>query len=82
MSDDPSTTPMINIRDLSVRCGQCMNFMTLEAYDTRGDWNAYTFVCETGCDPAAARTVIEVPTHLDLFAQRHPECGGGCSTRR
>ena len=70
---------MIQIRDLSIRCGQCMNFMTLSEYDAREGWNAYTFICESGCDPAVARMVVEVPADLDLFAQKHPECGGGCS---
>ena len=66
---------MINIRDLSIRCGQCMNYMTLAAYAPRDGWNAYTYECEGGtCDAAAARTVIEVPTALDEFAIR------GCPT--
>jgi hypothetical protein len=66
---------MINIRDLSVRCGQCLNFMTLTGYEPREGWNAYTYECDTGsCDPAAARTVLEVPVALDEFAIR------GCPT--
>jgi hypothetical protein len=66
---------MINIRDLSIRCGQCMNFMTLASYAPRDGWNAYTYQCEGGsCDAAAARTVVEVPVALDEFAQR------GCPT--
>lgn len=73
---------MINIRDLSVRCGRCMNFMTLAAYAPREGWNAYTFVCDGGgCDPAASRTVVEVPAASDEFAQKHPDCGGSCGTR-
>lgn len=66
---------MINIRDLSIRCGQCMNFMTLASYEARDGWNAYTYHCEGGtCDAAAARTVVEVPVPLDEFAVR------GCPT--
>ena len=73
---------MINIRDLSFRCGRCLNFMTLTEYVPREGWNVYTFECDAGsCDPATARTVVEVPIELDEFAQRHPACGGGCSTR-
>jgi len=73
---------MINIRDLSVRCGRCMNFMTLASYAPRDGWNAYTFECETGgCDPATSRTVVEVPIERDEFAQKHPDCGGSCGTR-
>lgn len=73
---------MINIRDLSVRCGRCMNFMTMTGYTPREGWNSYTFSCEGGsCDPAQERAVVEVPIPLDEFAQRHPKCGGGCGTR-
>jgi hypothetical protein len=70
---------VINIRDLSVRCGRCMNFMTLAAYAPREGWNAYTFECDTGgCDPAVSRAVVEVPVERDEFAQKHPDCGGSC----
>jgi len=73
---------VINIRDVSVRCGRCLNFMTLTAYAPREGWNAYTFECDVGsCDPAGSRTVVEVPVALDEFAQKHPDCGGGCGTR-
>ena len=73
---------MINLRDLSVRCGRCLNFMTLSGYEPRPGWNAYTFECDAGsCDPSASRTVIEVPVELDEFAQKHPGCEGGCGTR-
>jgi len=66
---------VINIRDLSIRCGQCMNFMTLASYEPREGWNAYTYQCDGGtCDAAAARTVVEVPVTLDEFALR------GCPT--
>ncbi len=62
---------VINIRDLSIRCGQCMNFMTLASYEPRDGWNAYTYQCDGGtCDAAAARTVVEVPVSLDEFAVR------------
>jgi hypothetical protein len=73
---------MINIRDLSLRCGRCLNFMTLTEYAPREGWNTYTFQCDGGsCDPVASRAVVEVPAELDEFAQKHPACGGGCSTR-
>lgn len=73
---------MINIRDVSVRCGHCLNFMTLSEYTPREGWNAYTFECDGGgCAPAASKTVVEVPIELDEFAQRHPECGKGCSLK-
>ena len=76
---EPAGGPF-SIRDLSVRCGRCMNFMTLAAYDSRGEWNAYTYVCESGCEPSEARTVLDVPAGLDLFHQRDPGCGGGCGS--
>jgi len=65
---------VINIRDLSVRCGQCMNYMTLSGYEPRDGWNAYTYECDSGCDAALSRTVIEVPAALDEFAVK------GCPT--
>jgi hypothetical protein len=73
---------MMNIRDLSIRCGRCLNFMTLASYAPRDGWNAYTYECETaGCDAGGGRTIVEVPAEQDEFAQKHPACGGGCSLR-
>ena len=73
---------MINIRDVSIRCGNCLNFMTLAEYGVREGWNTYTFECDAGsCPPSTSRTVVEVPAEIDEFAQRHPECGGSCGTR-
>jgi hypothetical protein len=73
---------VINIRDLSVRCGQCKNYMTLAGYEPRDGRNAYTFECDAGgCEEGASRTVVEVPLELDEFGQKHPDCGKGCSTR-
>ena len=73
---------MINIRDLSVRCGGCLNFMTLASYAPREGWNAYSFECETpGCEASVHKAIIEVPVEQDEFAQKHPACGGGCSVR-
>ncbi len=51
-----------------------MNFMTLAGYEPREGWNAYTYECDSGCDAAVARTVIEVPVALDEFAVK------GCPT--
>jgi hypothetical protein len=73
---------VINIRDISVRCGNCLNYQTLTAYATRDGWNAYTYECDAeSCDPERTRTIVEVPVAIDEFAQSHPDCGGGCSTR-
>lgn len=69
----------IQIRDLSIRCGNCMNYQTLSGYSRRDAWNVYTYECEAGtCDAEKTRTLLEVPVALDVFAQRHPDCGGGC----
>ena len=73
----------INIRDLSIRCGRCGTYQTLSAWEPGDGFNAYAYECEdTGCDPAASRTILEVPTVLDLFHEAHPEssCGGACGT--
>ncbi len=73
---------MINIRDLSIRCGRCNAYQTLVGFAPGDGYHVYTYECESGgCDPAATRTLLEVPEVLDLFYQRHPEstCDGSCS---
>jgi hypothetical protein len=56
--------------------------MTLSGYEPRPGWNAYTYQCDAGsCEPSASRMVIEVPAEIDEFAQKHPDCAGGCGTR-
>jgi hypothetical protein len=68
----------INIRNLSVVCGRCHQYQTLAKFERRGDWNVYTYECETGaCEPATTRTLIEVPAALDEFANRDPNWRGG-----
>lgn len=76
--DPPSTIdytpPMLNIRNMSVKCGNCDTYQTLCGYSQRDDWNVYTYECENDvCDPAVTRTLIEVPKELDEFARRDPE---------
>lgn len=70
---------MINIRNVSVKCGQCDTYQTLAAFGRRGDgWNVYTYECENEiCDPATTRTLIEVPEDLDEFARRDTGWRGG-----
>jgi hypothetical protein len=69
---------MINIRNISIKCGNCGSYQTLSAYDRREDWNIYTYECDgTPCDPAVTRTIIEVPADLDEFARRDPEWRAG-----
>jgi len=68
----------INIRNLSIKCGNCDTYQTLSGYARREDWNVYTYECENDvCDPAATRTLLEVPVDLDEFANRDPEWRGG-----
>ena len=68
----------INIRNISIKCGVCNRYQTLSKYERRGDWNVYTYECEEGpCDPAATRTLVEVPHALDEFANRDPNWHGG-----
>lgn len=69
---------MINIRDLSIKCGNCGTYQTLSAFARRDEWNVYTFECESErCDPKVTRTLVEVPRELDAFARRDPEWRGG-----
>lgn len=70
---------MINIRNISVKCGRCDTYQTLTSFSRRGDgWNVYTFECENDvCDPASTRTLIEVPEDLDEFARRDTGWRGG-----
>lgn len=75
MSDRENT---INIRNISVKCANCHEYQTLAAFGKREDWNVYTYECEdTGCDPEVTRTLVEVPRHLDEFANRDPNWRGG-----
>ncbi len=69
---------MVNIRDISIKCGNCGTYQTLTAFSRRDDWNVYTYECENQrCDPAVTRTLVEVPAQIDAFARRDPEWRGG-----
>lgn len=69
---------MINIRNISIKCGNCGSYQTLASFSRREDWNVYTYECEgTSCEPAVTRTLVEVPADLDEFARRDPEWRGG-----
>lgn len=68
----------INIRNLSIKCGNCDTYQTLSAFSQREGWNVYTFECENDiCDAAVTRTLVEVPADLDEFARRDPAWRGG-----
>lgn len=70
---------MINIRNLSVQCGNCGAYQTLIRFERKDeDWNVYTYECENDvCDPSVTRTRLEIPLELDGFARRDPEWRGG-----
>ncbi len=68
---------MINIRNVSVKCGNCNTYQTLSGYALQEEANVYSYECENDtCDPNVTRTLIEVPKQLDEFAQRDPEWEG------
>ena len=68
----------INIRNISVKCGNCNTYQTLASFSRRDEWNVYTYECENDtCDPNVTRTLVEVPQDLDEFANRDPEWRGG-----
>jgi hypothetical protein len=64
---------MVNIRDISIKCGYCNTYQTLCGFRREGDRNVYTYECETEvCQPDRSRTLVEVPRELDEFARRDP----------
>ncbi len=75
----PSAGPSrINIRNLSIKCGNCNTYQTLSHFRQRQEWNVYTYECENQvCDPAVTRTYLEVPAELDEFANRDADWHGG-----
>ena len=76
MSD--SKHGMINIRNISIKCGNCNTYQTLLAFERGDEWNTYTYECENdACPPETTRTLVEVPAHLDQFARRDPGWRGG-----
>jgi len=70
----------INIRNISIKCGNCETYQTLCGFRRRDDWHIYVYECENQiCDPAVTRTLVEVPAHLDEFAHRDPDWRHGRS---
>jgi hypothetical protein len=68
---------MIDIRQISIKCGHCDTYQTLVGFSRREGWHIYTYECENDkCDPAVTRTLLEVPAHLDEFARRDPAWTG------
>ena len=74
-----SKRSMINIRNLSIKCGNCNTYQTLSHFQKgREGWHVYTYECENDvCDPSVTRTYLEVPIELDEFGRRDPEWHGG-----
>lgn len=69
----------IDIRNISIKCGNCDTYQTLAAFARRDEeWNVYTYECENGtCDPKVTRTLVEVPREMDVFARRDADWRGG-----
>jgi hypothetical protein len=68
----------VNIRNISIKCGNCNTYQTLTSFGRRDDWNVYTYECENEiCDQKVTRTIVEVPRDLDSFARRDPSWRGG-----
>jgi hypothetical protein len=63
----------IDLRNLSIKCGNCETYQTLCGFSTRDEWHVYTYECENEtCDPTVTRTLLEIPAELDVFARRDP----------
>lgn len=64
----------VNIRDISIKCGNCGTYQTLCGFGRRDDFHVYRYECENDlCDPEVTRTLVEVPQEIDEFARRDPE---------
>lgn len=69
---------MVNIREFSVKCGNCGTYQTLSGFERSGDLNVYTYECENEvCSPEVTRTLVEVFREVDEFANRDPNWRGG-----
>ena len=69
---------MTNIRELSVKCGNCQTYQTLTGFSREAEINVYTYECENEiCDPGVTRTLVEVHREVDEFANRDPNWRGG-----
>ena len=64
----------IDIRNISIKCGNCNTYQTLSGFGRREEWNVYTYECDNEiCDPNVTRTIVEVPRHLDNSTRRAEE---------
>ena len=63
----------INIRNISIKCGNCNTYQTLATFSRRDEWNVYTYECENDtCDPDVTRTLVEVPQRPRRVRQPRP----------
>ncbi len=68
----------VNIRNFSVKCGNCDTYQTLSGFARRDEFNVYTYECENEvCDPLVTRTLVEVHRDIDEFARRDAGWRGG-----
>jgi hypothetical protein len=68
----------IDLRNFSIKCGNCNTYQTLSGFGRRDEWNVYTYECENEiCDPKVTRTLLEIPRELDTFGRRDPQWRGG-----
>ena len=69
----------VNIRNFSVKCGNCDAYPVLAAYEPGDEHNLYRFECDEleqakeGCVPI----LLEIPVELDEFGNRDPNWHGG-----
>jgi len=69
---------MVNIREFSVKCGNCRTYQTLSGFSRSGEVNVYSYECENEtCSPGVTRTLVEVHREVDEFANRDPSWRGG-----
>ena len=61
---EPEVVHKVNIRDLSIQCGQCRTYQTLTDFEACDGFNRYTYECENEtCETSVTRTLVglEVP---------------------
>jgi hypothetical protein len=62
---------MINIRDLTLLCGDCGRPLTLSEFSRREESSVYTYVCENrDCSYRGRSTLLELSRELDEFSHR------------
>lgn len=68
----------VNIRNISIKCGNCNTYQTLVSFARKDELNVYTYECENDtCVAAVTRTLVEVAREIDDFARRDVAWRGG-----